>query len=113
MQPAGVRHSETSTDRALDSENPRSQDFEKERDSDTGGTCPKKGAFQSSEREDEQVLRDVLKRYGSGMRVQTPDGPGEVKEIDHSGPRIVVMLDDDIATRPYAPEDVEPHEAPF
>jgi hypothetical protein len=62
---------------------------------------------------DEQTLRHVLKRYGSGMRVQTPDGPGEVKEIDHRGPRIVVMLDDDIATRPYAPEDVDPDEAPF
>ena len=119
IQPARVSEGPTRSGPALEPENSiiehggsSLKDFENKRKLDTGGVCPKNDSFKSSE-PDEKRLQHVLEKFASEMRVETPDGPGKITEISHRGPRLIVLLDDEIGSRPYDPSDVEPMNAPF
>lgn len=112
VQPAGVREAKTSADGALDAENPALKDFEKAEELDTGGACPKRSAFQSSESEHDARAKATM-QYASGDRVQTPDGHGHVQEIDYAQGRLIVKLDDATGGTPYPLGEVEPADAPF
>jgi P4 family phage/plasmid primase-like protien len=64
---------------------------------------------------DAEATARAMEPYGTGKRVETPDGPGVVRELDYTAARVYVRPDDGLPsdTRGYDPEELSPMEAPF